>query len=72
METKLDQGDSFDYSEASKFTLGDLFKRYIKEGRHLKKKGLAIRRVSLWSIMHRYDSEHKLVEIVIKTLSGIS
>ena len=38
METKLDKGDYSDYSEASKFTLGDLFKRYIQESKHKKKK----------------------------------
>ena len=30
METKLDRGDYSDYSAASKVTMGDLFKRYIK------------------------------------------
>ena len=39
METKLDRGDHSDYSEASKLTLGDLFKRYIKDDKHKHKKG---------------------------------
>jgi len=38
MESKLDRGDTSDYSEASKVTLGDLFKRYISEKKHKKKK----------------------------------
>jgi len=38
METKLDRGDTSDYSLASKILMGDLFKRYIAEGKHLKKK----------------------------------
>ena len=38
METKLDRGDYSDYSTASKVTLGDLFKRYVKEEKHKKKK----------------------------------
>jgi integrase len=38
MERKLDQGDFSDYSEASKITVGALFKRYIHEGKHLRKK----------------------------------
>ena len=38
METKLDKGDYSDYSTASKVTLGDLFKRYISENKHKKKK----------------------------------
>ena len=38
METKLDRGDYSDYSTASKVTLGDLFKRYINEDKHKKKK----------------------------------
>ena len=38
METKLDKGDYSDYSTASKVTLGDLFKRYINEDKHKKKK----------------------------------
>jgi|TARA_B100000315_G_C14313680_1_gene467521 hypothetical protein len=38
MERNLDQGNFSDYREASKITLADLFKRYIKEGKHLGKK----------------------------------
>ena len=38
METKLDRGDYSDYSEATKVTLGDLFKRFISEGKHLSRK----------------------------------
>ena len=38
METKLDRGDYSDYSTASKVTLGVLFKRYINEDKHKKKK----------------------------------
>ena len=38
MEAKLDRGDYSDYSSASKVTLGDLFKRYINEDKHKKKK----------------------------------
>ena len=34
MERKFDLGDLSDYSEASKQTLGDLIKRYIREGKH--------------------------------------
>ena len=34
MEAKLGRGDNSDYSEASKVTLGDLFKRYINENKH--------------------------------------
>ena len=59
MEAKLDQGDSFDYSEASKFTLGDLFKRYIKEEYHLKKKG--------W----RYE-EYRFGQLCTDTIASIN
>ena len=38
MESKYDKGDTSDYSLASKILMGDLFKRYIAEGKHLKKK----------------------------------
>ena len=38
METKLDRGDYSDYSTTSKVTLGDLFKRYVNEEKHKKKK----------------------------------
>jgi integrase len=38
MESKFDRGDTSDYSLASKITMGDLFKRYIEEDKHLKKK----------------------------------
>jgi integrase len=34
IERKFDLGDLSDYSEASKQTLGDLIKRYIREGKH--------------------------------------
>ena len=34
----LGQGDFSDYSESYKITVGELFKRYIKEGKHLGKK----------------------------------
>ena len=34
MERKMDIGDLSDYGEASKLTLGDLIKRYIREGKH--------------------------------------
>ena len=46
METKLDRGDYFDYNEASKVTLGDLFKRYINEGKDRFLVGLII--VMMW------------------------
>ena len=36
MEAKFDRGDTSDYSEASKVTLGDLFKRYISENKQKK------------------------------------
>ena len=39
METKLDRGDYSDYTEAGKLTLGDIAKRYIEGGYHIKKKG---------------------------------
>ena len=38
MEAKFDRGDTSDYSQTSKVTLGDLFKRYISEDKHKKKK----------------------------------
>ena len=34
----LGQGDFSDYSESYKITVGELFKHYIKEGKHLGKK----------------------------------
>ena len=36
IERKLDTGNYTDYSEASKFLLGDLFKRYVNENKHKK------------------------------------
>ncbi len=38
MEAKFDRGDTSDYSQASKVTLGELFSRYISENKHKKKK----------------------------------
>ena len=37
-ERNIDTGLTTDYSEASKNTLGDLFKRYIRENKHKAKK----------------------------------
>ncbi len=70
MEVKLDKGDYSDFTEAGKLTLGDVAKRYIDVGYHLKKKG-AIRRVSLWSAIRRFNKRGELVEIVIKTFGRI-
>ena len=38
MERKLDQGEVFDYTQASRLTLRDLLNRYIKENKHRAKK----------------------------------
>ena len=38
IERELDQGNCIDYSEANRLTLGDLFKRYIREDKHKKNK----------------------------------
>ena len=38
IERELDQGNCIDYSEANRLTLGDLFKRYIRENKHKKNK----------------------------------
>jgi len=38
MERKLDQGEVFDYSQASRLTLRDLLDRYINENKHRAKK----------------------------------
>ena len=40
MEVKLDKGHYSDFTEAGKLTLGDVAKRYIDGGYHLKKKGV--------------------------------
>jgi integrase len=39
VERQLDMGAYANFSEANKVTLKDLFQRYIKEGKHLAKKG---------------------------------
>ena len=39
IERKLDQGEVFDYSQASRLTLRDLLDRYINENKHRSKKG---------------------------------
>ena len=38
IEKELDLGNCIDYSEANRLTLGDLFKRYIREDKHKKNK----------------------------------
>ena len=38
IEKKIDTGSLSDYGEASKQTLGDIIGRYVREGKHLKKK----------------------------------
>jgi integrase len=59
METKLDRGDFSDYTEASKLTLGDIAKRYIDGGYHLKKKGA------------RYE-EYRYSQLLENTISGVN
>ena len=59
METKLDRGDYSDYTEASKLTLGDVAKRYIDGGYHLKKKGA------------RYE-EYRYGQLLEDTISGVN
>jgi len=39
IDRKLDQGEVFDYSQASRLTLRDLLDRYISENKHRAKKG---------------------------------
>ena len=59
METKLDKGDYSDYTEASKLTLGDVAKRYIEGGYHLKKKGA------------RYE-EYRYGQLLEDSISGMN
>ena len=59
MEVKLDKGDYSDYTEAGKLTLGDVAKRYIDGGYHLKKKG--------W----RYE-EYRYAQLLEDTISGVN
>jgi hypothetical protein len=59
MEVKLDKGDYSDYTEASKLTLGDIAKRYIDGGYHLKKKGA------------RYE-EYRYSQLSENTISGVN
>ena len=59
MEAKLDRGDTSDYSEASKVTLGDLFKRYISEKKHKKKK-------------QRKNEEYRLEQLLKDEISSVN
>jgi integrase len=59
MEVKLDKGDYSDYTEAGKLTLGDVAKRYIDGGYHLKKKGA------------RYE-EYRYGQLLEDTISGVN
>ena len=42
MENKLDRSDYWNYSEATKLTLGDVMRRYISEVYHVNKKDKSI------------------------------
>ena len=59
MEVKLDKGDYSDFTEASKLTLGDVAKRYIDGGYHLKKKGA------------RYE-EYRYGQLLEDSISGVN
>ena len=59
MEVKLDKGDYSDFTEAGKLTLGDVAKRYIDGGYHLKKKGA------------RYE-EYRYGQLLEDSISGVN
>ena len=75
MESKFDKGDTSDYSMASKITLGELFKRYIKEGKHLKKKQAknevyrcdALLKDELSSVNLLFNKDFNFISVVIQT-----
>ena len=69
MESKLDRGDYSDYSEASKVTLGDLFKRYVSEGKHKKQKQWRNTEYRLGLILKDTISDINLLRFSTKHLS---
>ena len=69
METKLDRGDYSDYSEASKVTLGDLFKRYINEGKHKHKKGWRIEEYKVGTLLKDSITDTNLIRLSTKHIS---
>ncbi len=71
METKLDKGDYSDYSSASKVTLGDLFKRYIYEDKHKKKKQWKNEEYRLRQLLSAYRSTGLVVSLITGPFNSI-
>ena len=69
METKLDRGDHSDYSEASKLTLGDLFKRYIKDDKHKNKKGWRVEEYKVGTLLKDSITDTNLIRLSTKHIS---
>ena len=69
METKLDRGDHSDYSEASKLTLGDLFKRYIKDDKHKHKKGWRMEEYKVGTLLKDSITDTNLIRLSTKHIS---
>ena len=69
METKLDRGDHSDYSGASKLTLGDLFKRYIKDDKHKHKKGWRVEEYKVGTLLKDSITDTNLIRLSTKHIS---
>ena len=58
IERELDQGNCIDYSEANRLTLGDLFKRYIREDKHKKIKSWRMHQQHSSTVPAQCDLNH--------------
>ena len=69
IERELDQGNCIDYSEANRLTLGDLFKRYIREDKHKRIKSWRMHEFRIGILLKDTISDTNLLRLSSKHLS---
>ena len=69
IERELDRGDNIDYSEANRLTLGDLFKRYIREDKHKRIKSWRMHEFRIGILLKDTISDTNLLRLSSKHLS---
>ena len=69
IERELDRGNNIDYSEANKLTLGDLFKRYIREDKHKRIKSWRMYEWRIGILLKDTISDTNLLRLSSKHLS---
>ena len=69
IERELDRGNNIDYSEANRLTLGDLFKRYIREDKHKRIKSWRMYEWRIGILLKDTISDTNLLRLSSKHLS---